>query len=170
MARRQFTGTGAIYFVPIITTKAAPTAAQIIAGVNLTGCMVRNGLKRPQAGNVVDTADASTRFNKTDVGTYGGDKMEITFHRDTKLSLDTAWTTLPRDTIGYIVAADNGFAQNAGTGIGTPTGTPTVGDRCQVWPATVNTRVPMDTAENESNKFTCELVITDEPALDAVVA
>jgi len=173
MPRRQFTGLGDIRFAvgaTAVANIAAPTVAEITAAVRLTPYMTRNGLKRPQSGNTVDVADASSLFNKTGPGTYGGDALEYTGHRDSKGSDDDAWTTLPRGTIGFWIITDWGWAQAAGTGLGTSGGTPTIGDRCEVWPGTIISREPADTGENESNKFVARSAVTDEPNLDAVVA
>lgn len=170
MPRRQFTGLGDIRFAATIANIAAPTVAEITAAVRLTPYMTRDGLTRPQTGNTVDVADAASLFNATGPGTYGGDAMEIKLHRDSKGSDDDAWTTLPRGVIGYAVVTDWGWAQNAGTGLGTTGGTPTIADRCEVWPITVISREPVSTAENESNKFTVRCAVTAEPNLDAVVA
>lgn len=170
MPRRQFTGLGDIRFATTVANIAAPTVAEISAAVRLTPYMLRDGLTRPQAGNTVDVADAESRFNKTEPGTYGGDAMELKLHRDSKGSDDDAWTTLVRDAIGYVIITDWGWAQNAGTGLGTTTGTPTIADRCEVWPVTVISREPMQTGDNVNNRFTARLSVRAEPNLDAVVA
>lgn len=170
MARRQFAGLGDIRFCPTVTNVNAPTAAEVTAGTRLTTLMTRDGLKRPSSGNTVDASDASTLFNATSPGTYGGDAMEIKFYRDSKSATDTAWTTLARGTSGYIVASDFGWAQSGTTGLGSSTGTPTIADRCEVYPVTVISRENMDTAENENRKFVVKLSITSDPAQDAVVA
>lgn len=170
MPRTQFTGRGDLRFVPTVTTLAAPTAAQIIAGTRLTPLNLRDGLTRPQSGETMDIADAASRFNKRAAGTFGGDAMELTFHRDSKASSDIAWSTLAPQTSGYIVVTDWGWAQSGTTGLGTTSGTPTAGDRCEVYPVEVISREPTPNADNENRRFVARLAITDDPALDAVVA
>lgn len=170
MSRRQFAELGDIRFVPTIVNTAAPTAAEVIAGTRITPQMLRDGLSRPQEGNTADASDAASLYNKQAPGTFGGQPMTIKCYRDSKSATDVAWTTLARLTSGYIVVTDWGWAQAAGTGLGSNTGTPTAGDRCEVWPITVNSRAMMDTAENENAKFTATCVVTDVPNQNAVVA
>lgn len=172
MARIQFTGTGSVLFVTAVADKDAPTATELGTGaVKLTPFLTRDGLKTPATGNTIDLSDASSRFNKTGPGSYGGDAAELTCFRDSKSANDIAWTTLPPGTVGYLVVARFGWNQDAGTdGVGTAASTPTAGDRCEVYPVTVISRAMADTADNEASKFSVTLAITDEPAFDAVVA
>lgn len=170
MPRYGITGRIAVYWVPSIASLAAPTVAEITAGVNLTPYMLRDGLKTPSTGNTIDAADAATRFNSTAPGTYGGDAGSYKGHRDSKSTTDLAWTTLVKDAAGFLVVARAGFHQNATTGLGSPTGTPTVADRCETYPSTVISRAEEDTAENQTDQFTAMLAFTGEPNQDAVVA
>ena len=170
MARIQPTGTIAIQFVPTVADKTAPTVTELGAGTDLTPFVTRDGLKTPATGNTVDISDVSDLFNSTAPGSYGGDAAELTCYRDTKESADLAWTTLPRGTTGFLVVARSGFGQDSETGMGSNDGTPTAGDRCEVYPVTVISRAMNDTADNEASKFTCSLAITAPPADDASVA
>lgn len=170
MARYGTTGNIAVLFAPTIVDMAAPTVAELAAAVNLTHHMTRDGLKTPFTGNTIDASDAGSRFNSTAPGTYGGDALEYTGHRDSKSATDLAWTTLEFGTAGYLVVARAGFGQDTTTGLGTPDGTPKAADRCEVYPITVISRAPADTADNETSKFTAQAAITAEPAQDAVVA
>jgi hypothetical protein len=160
----------AVKFVTAVAAKAAPTVTELTGGTDLTGFLTRDGLKTPATGNTVDISDASSLFNSTAPGSYGGDAAELTCYRDTLGTNDTAWTALERGTIGFLVVARAGWGQSATTGIGTNDGTPTAADRCEVYPVTVISRAMNDTADNEASKFTCSLAITAEPADDAVVA
>lgn len=170
MPRYGTTGKIAVYWVPTIASIAAPTVAEITAGTNLAPYMTRDGLKTPSTGNTIDAADAASAFNATAPGTFGGDAGSYMGHRDSKSTADTAWTTLAPGSIGFLVVARAGFHQNATTGLGTPAGTPTVADRCEVYPATVISRAEEDTAENSTDRFTANLAFTAEPKQDAVVA
>ncbi|WP_333770945.1 phage tail tube protein [Streptomyces sp. IBSBF 2435] len=170
MPRYGTTGNIAVRFAPTVVDMAAPTAAEVTAGVNLTNHMTRDGLKTPSTGNTIDAADAGSRFNATAPGTYGGDAAEYTGHRDSKTANDLAWTTLEAGTAGFLIVARAGFHQNATTGLGSPDGAPTAADRCEVYPVTVISRAPSDTGDNETAKFTAQMAITGEPVQDAVVA
>lgn len=170
MPRYGTTGNIAVLFATTIVDMDAPTVAELTAAVNLSHHMTRDGLKTPSTGNTIDASDAGSRFNSTAPGTYGGDAAEYMGHRDSKSASDLAWTTLEAGTAGFLVVARAGFHQDASSGLGTPDGTPTVADRCEVYPVTVISRAPSDTADNETAKFTAQLAITGEPVQDAVVA
>jgi hypothetical protein len=160
----------AVKFVTAVAAKAAPTVTELTGGTDLTGFLTRDGLKTPATGNTVDISDASSLFNSTAPGSYGGDAAELTCYRDTLAANDTAWTALARGTTGFLVVARNGFGQDTDTGQGTNSGTPATGDRCEVYPVTVISRAMADTADNEASKFVVSLAITQEPADSAVVA
>lgn len=170
MARYGTTGRIAIIWVPTVADPAEPTVTEITAGTNLSDHITRDGLKTPSSGNTIDAADIGSRFNKTAAGTYGGDAAEITAHRDSKSTVDLAWTTLAKDSTGFLVVARSGLGQNASTGLGTKAGPAVAGDRVEVYPVTVISRAANDTGDNETSKFTASLAITGEPEQDAVVA
>ncbi|MEU9400540.1 hypothetical protein [Streptomyces sp. NPDC048242] len=170
MPRYGTTGRIAIVFAPSVANPAAPTIAEIAAGVNLSDYVTRDGVKTPSSGNTIDASDIGSRFNKTAPGTYGGDAAELTAHRDSKGADDLAWTTLPQDAIGFLIVARAGFDQQTATGLGTKDGVAKAGDRCEVLAVTVISRAMNDTGDNETSKFTASLAITAEPEQDAVVA
>lgn len=169
MSRIQFRGTGALVWCATIASKTAPTAAEINAGVRLTLQLTNDGLDTPKSGKTIDIADASDLFDKTAPGSFGGNNGKLTFYRDTKSSLDLAWSTLPDGAVGYLLVARFGLAQDA-TGKGTPSGTATAGDRCEVWPSTVISRSPAAIADGKAQVFDCDVAFQDSPATDAVVA
>lgn len=167
MPRRMFTGLGRGVFVTAMAG-AAPTVAEIGAGVDLTGGMLRTGLTTPNTGQTIDASDAGSRFNKTQLGTRGGDAAELSSHRESKSSEDVAWNTLVDETEGWLIVSRFGWDQDAGTGLGTADGTPTAGDRIEVYPVAVISR-EMAPIGDETSRFVARLAITDEPDLDAVV-
>ena len=152
MARYIGAGNTEVFYVATLTTPSAPTAAQINAGTDLTGFLTDGGASTPLDGSTVDIADMSSRFNKTQAGTFGGQTLTAEFFRDT--SADTAYTTLPRDTVGYLVFSREGFAT---------AGTAASGDKVDVWPITVISRNMADIARNEAAKFVAECAVTDVP-------
>jgi hypothetical protein len=79
------------------------------------------------------------------------------FHRDAVSGSDTAWSTLPRGTNGYIVVGRFGL-------------TPAAAQRVEVWPISVISREMMDTADNETQKFTVTCAVPTAPNDIAVVA
>lgn len=168
--RTEFRGTGSLYWVTTIANKSAPTAAEISAGVKLHPQLTNDGLKTPKTGNTIDAADASDLFNKTIGGSYGGDTGEVTCYRDTASASDTAYTTLVDGATGFLVVARAGFGQDGTTGKGSPDGTPTAGDRCEVWPAQVITQAPVDIADGTVTRFSASISFPDSPDIHAVVA
>jgi hypothetical protein len=169
MSRQQFRGIGALVWCATISNKAAPTAAEVAAGVRLTSQLTNDGLDTPRTGKTIDIADASDLFDKTAPGSYGGDTGKLTCYRDTKTALDLAYSTLVDGAVGFLVVFRFGCAQDA-NGKGTPSGTATVGDRCEVWPATIISRAPMPIGDGKATTFDVSIAFTDSPNTDALVA
>jgi hypothetical protein len=157
MARTSSTGVIELRYVPTVANKAAPTVAEINAGVDLTPWLTRDGLDTPQGGSTVDVAGASSRYNATQSGSYGGDPISATFFRDTVAGSDTAWATLPRGTAGYFVIGRFGL-------------TPAAGERVEVWEINVISRAMVAIADNEAQRFVASMAVPSEPNDAAVVA
>lgn len=159
MARKQAVGNLRIWFVPTIASTAAPTVAEINAGVDLTGQLRRDGLKRPQDANTVDASDVSSLYNKTATGTYGGTPMELQFYRDD--TTDTAWNTLiPRATSGYFVIRPFGGSLAAIAS----------GQKVEVWQVEIASRSMNDIAQDENQRFTIVAPVLATPVDPATVA
>ena len=144
--------------VPTMADYTAPTSTEINAGTFLTTFLTDGGLSTPFDGSVVDAADMSSRFNKTQKGTFGGNPVTLEFFRDD--TTDSAWDAFPRDTVTNLVIAR--------FGISTPSepGPPAVAiaDVVDVWQVEVITRNPADVVRNELQRFTVELSVTSVPA------
>lgn len=169
MSRYGTSGQLGLYFVPTIASIAAPTVTEISAGVNLATYVTRDGIKTPASGNTVDSSVVGSAYTPQVPGTYGGDAISLTCHRGSKGGVggdDIAWSTFVRGTQGFIVIARSGWAQSSTTGLGTPSGTPTLADRCEVYPASVLTRAMADTAENQTSRFDVTLTVVADPNLE----
>lgn len=157
MPRVTFTGLGKVYWVPdptgagTVVTLAAPTVTQITSGTNITPFMRRDGLTTPQSGNVVDVSDASSRFNKTGLGTYGGDAAELKLYRDSTSASDTAWPLFKQGLYGFLVVFRFGTAAAA----------PASGDKCELYRCGVISREMAQIADNDPEMFTVSLGILD---------
>lgn len=166
MPRTIFTGVGKAFWVAdptgagTVVTLAAPTAVQVNTGVNITPFMRRDGLSRPQSGNLVDTSDASSKFNSTDLGTFGGDKITLKLYRDSLVASDTAWPLFLNGKRGFLIVFPFGLAG----------ATPAAGDRCEVYQVAVNTRPMNDIADNTPNLFSPDLAVVSPPNMDAALA
>lgn len=164
MPRQLSTGNIRVVFAPSVANIAAPTAAEINAGVDLTPQMRRDGLKTPMAGSTVDTSDAASKYNKTGVGTFGGDAWSYQGYRDS--TADTAWnalpgpsTSLPDGTAGYLIIRRFGGSSLAWA----------AAQKVEVAPVNVTARANDDIGDNPY-MFTAEFAVTGEPNLSATVA
>lgn len=159
MARRPSTGVIRVQFVPTIASTSAPTATEINAGTDLTPFMTPDGLDTPLNGSTIDVQAANDRYKATAPGSYGGDPITFRGYRDD--ATDTAYTTLARDTSGYLVVRR--FAATSGTAIASS-------QKVEVWPVTVISNNPVPTADNEAQKFECTMSVQPAPTLNATVA
>lgn len=161
MSRLMFPGTGKLRWVTTLSSTTAPTAVQINAGVDLTPWLRQDGLNRTVTANETDTADARDTFNRSDIGTYDA-TCEVTFLRDSVAGTDTAFTTLPRGTRGFLVVAPFGWAGAATTA--------TAADRCEVWTGVVTALGPETEGANKAQVIKVTFALPDAPVLNAVVA
>lgn len=144
-----------ISWVTTIASVTAPTTAEMAAGTELTGYL--STLDTPLEGESVDSSDLSSAFNKSVAGTYGGGASG-TFYRDD--TTDTAWTTLPRNTLGHLVIRRFGGS----------TVDYASSDSVEVWPARVIARSPSSLDRNSVQVFNVNFATVDEPTLAATIA
>lgn len=157
MARRQSIGQIRVWFVASIPNIAAPVAATINAGVDLTPQMRRDGFKAPRSPNMVDASDASDLNDKQSTGTRGVGPLVYTAYRDDVT--DTAWTTLTENLAGFIVVRRFGGSTVAAA----------AGHKVEVYPVEVSSRAPADIAENENQRFDATLAVTGAADMNATV-
>lgn len=156
MARFIPDGKIKVHYVPTIANTSSPKMTEINAGTNLTPFL--RGLSTPFEGSVVDVSDVSSAFNKTAAGTFGGQPVNAEFYRDDVAANDTAYNLLPRGTKGNIVISRRG-------GSGTD-GAIATGDKVDVWPIEVITRMPADYRRNEPSGFAVQCAVPGVPAED----
>jgi hypothetical protein len=164
MSRIASTGVIAVKFVPTIGTKAAPTVAEIAAGVDLTGLLTRDGLNTPSEGSTIDVAGANERYNATASGSYGGQPITAKFFRDTVTGSDLAWSTLPAQTQGYLVIRRFGGSTNSSSDAFA------AAQKVEVWPIDVMDRTMLPIADNEAQKFEVRMAVPTAPVQSATVA
>lgn len=151
MPRYATPGKSEVHWVTTIANLATPTTAELNAGVDLTEfCRVMPSV--PRGLNTVDVADLSSKYEKRQVGTRGGDILSVEVFRDD--ATDTAVTTLTEDTAGFLVLARKGLA--------TP-GTFAVADEVDVYPATIGSSEDQSPGRNDADMSTISLVATDDP-------
>lgn len=157
MARLTHENNTKVHFVTTISNVAAPTAAEIAAGTNLTPYITKDGVNTPSNQNYVDSAGIDTNFDAQNVGSYGGAPLTLTMFRDDTDETDS-WDLMVYGTAGYLV-----IGRNSASGIA-------ASDVVEVWPVEMHQPVMMQTAGNEMQKFTAGFAVTSAPTLDAVVA
>lgn len=153
MARVVFEEQYKIHFLPAVASIAAPTQAEITAGTDLTAFVPKDGVQIGTSNQRVKTDDISTTFDSEIMGSWGSN-LAIKFFKDD--AADTAWTTLPRGTTGFIVIAP--YGSTAATEVGF------------VFPIECGQRELPTSAANERQSFTVPMAVTDTPDLDAVFA
>lgn len=142
----------AVHFVPTIADINAPTVAEIGAGQDLTSfaTMVETSTR----GQTRPTPALDSLFETNIPGTASAQAM-AEFYRDS--TTDTAWTTLPRGTSGYLVI--NRFNASVAAS-----------ENVEVWPIKVTTRTMLPMTSNEVQRFRVEMSVPVEPDEDATVA
>lgn len=84
--------------------------------------------------------------------------IDLTCYRHVETALDKAWTTLLRNTVGFLVVR-----------YGVPYTTPfATGDKLLVFPGAAGERKPLPTEANGGVKFSSHWYVSSQPALDAV--
>lgn len=155
MARRSPDGESRLWFIAEadLTDPTEPAASEITSdGVDLTPYLREWDF--PESGNTIDIADASSSFNKTAPGTFGGDTGTLTCYRGSEPGDDdAAWETLTRGTRGY-------FVERLFGGSDAPA---TAGDIVSVYEGTVISSALQRRARNEALTFVVSVSIEEEP-------
>jgi len=144
-----------VHLVTTTVTAGAPTAAQLNAGNPIHQQMIGD-LVLPFEGSTTDAADMSSRFNATAAGDYGGSAGTFTIHKEKAYADDTVFTSLARDTTGYLAIAPRGLA--------TP-GTFAAADRVDLWPITVLSR-SVQYGRGQTSRAAIAVSINDDPLED----
>lgn len=154
-----------VAWVPSITNKAAPTQAELNAGMLLQSTMTAGGLSGLQPSTArVDTSSLASTFSTGVNGRTSYDDIELELKRQS--GTDTIYATLTRDTAGYLVVR-TGLAE--GTAWATNQGG-SAGGSVRVYPAQCGEVSHRDPEENSLERYGVPLTITDKPELRAVVA
>lgn len=155
MSKTTSEGKVKVHYVPTIADKAAPTAAEIAAGTNLTPFTPTAGLAADFNQNNASINMLDDGFNAEDIGTEGA-TLVLTFTRDEVAANDDAWDLFVRGLSGFIVISRFGA--------------PVATSRVEVWPIRAHRAVPLAPAENEYQQARVNCAVTGQPELRAVVA
>jgi hypothetical protein len=148
-----------VFWVSSISNIAAPTVAELNAGISLTATMTPDGLQNFQ----LDTADipnatlAST-FDSVDVGRVSSKNAALRLFKTT--ATDTIYNTLVKGTAGNVVVRrdiDQSTAFASSQAI-------------EVYPSKCGETRRIDPAANEETMYEIPIKMTAQPNLRAVVA
>lgn len=137
-----------------VADPTAPTDAEVAGATDITGFI--SSLDTPLDGDAVDSSDLSSAFNKTVAGKFGGN-VNATMYRDD--TADTAFTTFPRGTTGFLIIRRFGGSDVAMT----------TGDDVDVWNLRVITRSDNTLDDNTVQAFTVNFAALDEPEINVTV-
>lgn len=148
-----------VYWVTTIANIQAPTTTELNAGIALQSTMTADGL----AGFNPATADVDTSALDSTFTTMVNGRTSFsntTLRLKKQLSGDTIFTTLIRDTAGFVVVRRSVAASTAWT----------TAQACEVYPAVCEEVSRMDPAPNTIERYEVGIKITSAPALRAAVA
>lgn len=151
-----------VTWVTTIANQAAPTVAELGAGIDLECQVTPDGLGREASDESVDTSRLCSVFTTQQVGRTSFE-VSLTLVRLDESVVgveDEAYHTLGKGTRGFLVVRDN-----------LPSGTAyAASQELEVYPVQAGTRSKAAPAANELQTFTLPLMVTGDPSLAAVVA
>lgn len=148
-----------VSWVPTIANIAAPTTTELNAGMLLQTLLTADGLAgfQPETAKV-DTSSLASTFNTARNGRTSFDSPMLTLKKqDTG---DTAYTTLIRDAVGYIVVRTS-LTEGTAWASAQPV---------RVYPVQCGEVQHVDVEENSLERYQVPLTITSTPNLRAAVA
>jgi hypothetical protein len=148
-----------VYWVTTIASQNAPTVAELNAGIALQSTLTADGLNgfNPDTADV-DTSALDSTFNTT---VNGRTSFSNTMLRLKKQSgTDTIFTTLTRDTAGYVVIRRSIASTTAWASA----------QAVEVYPAQCGEVSRMDPAPNTVERYEIPIKVTASPSLRAAVA
>lgn len=157
MPRFNRRGTEQVRLVTAIVDPAAPTAAEIDAGVDLHP-VLRSLTGFTTSVEDLDAADQSSDFNKTIPGGETPEASAMTFYGgdDDADTEETVRAAFIEGTERYVVF--------------TPRGAPVAGDPADVFPVRIKANNDDKTVENAAATFTVQMSIYESPNKQVTIA
>lgn len=148
-----------VYWVTSIANINAPTTTELNAGMDLTSTLTADGLSgfNPNTADV-DTSSLASTFTTNVNGRTSFSNTQLTLKRQS--GTDTIFTTLTRDTAGYVVIRRSITQSTSWAST----------QACEVYPALCEEISRMDPAPNTVERYVIGIKITSSPALRAAVA
>jgi len=148
-----------VYWVTTIANIAAPTTTELNAGIDLTSTLTADGLSGLQPDTAdVDTSSLASTFNTMVNGRSSFSNTRLRLKKQS--GTDTIFTTLVRDTAGYLVirrSVTQATAWASSQGV-------------EVYPALCGEVARMDPEPNTVERYEIPIKITATPNLRAAVA
>jgi hypothetical protein len=148
-----------VYWVPTIANINTPTTTELNAGIALQSTLTADGLN----GLNPDTADVDTSALDSTFTTNVNGRTSfsnVTLRLKKQSGTDTIFTTLVRDTAGYLVVRRSVTSSTVWT----------TAQAIEVYPALCEEVSRMDPAPNTVERYEVGLKITASPSLRAAVA
>jgi hypothetical protein len=148
-----------VYWVTTIANIAAPTTTELNAGIDLTSTLTADGLSglQPETADV-DTSSLASTFNTMVNGRTSFSNTRLRLKKQS--GTDTIFTTLTRDTAGYLVvrrSVTQSTSWASAQGV-------------EVYPALCGEVARMDPEPNTVERYEIPIKITSTPNLRAAVA
>jgi hypothetical protein len=159
MGKLVHDGNTKVHFLPSVANVAAPTAAEITAGDDITGAIPSDGVNVTNTRNNASVSMLDSAFTPEQVGTWGAG-ITLKFTRDPDGASD------PAGDVAFALFAERG----PGFLVISRFGDPVAGSIVEVYPVENHKPSPLATAENEYQMFEVQLAVTDEPNYLAEVA
>ena len=159
MADSLTDGRTRVMWVTTIANIAAPTVAELNAGINLTSLMTPDGLVgfEPETADV-DTSALDSTFDTKVAGraSFSGTMLRLKKQTGT----DTTYNTLVRDLAGFVVVRRDITASTANT----------IGDKDEVYPSVLGEVRNLPPEGNSLHKYEVPVKVSTTPNLRATVA
>lgn len=148
-----------VYWVTSIGNINAPTTAELNAGIALQSTMTADGLNGFQPATAdVDTSALDSTFSTMVNGRTSFSNTSLRIKKQS--GTDTIFTTLVRDTAGYVVIRRSVTASTAWASA----------QAIEVYPALCGEVSRMDPEPNSVERYEIPIKITSSPALRSAVA
>jgi hypothetical protein len=148
-----------VYYVASISNIAAPTVAELNAGIRLDQLITADGYIgfRPETADVPTTPLSGTfNTNKNGRVSFSGTMLRIKKQDGT----DTVYDTLVKDTEGYLVERRSSSAGTAWA----------AAQKAKVFPIVCGETAWLDPEENTVERYEVPIKMRDQPELRATVA
>jgi hypothetical protein len=148
-----------VAWVASIANIAAPTVAELNAGLDLTPRITPDGLKIDPSTADVDTSSLASRFDTKETGRVGFEN-ELTLKRGSTTPEDLPYNTLLYGVHGNLVVRRGLDYETAWT----------IGQQVEVYPTACGEPANVSPAPNEVMKFTSPQKVVSAPNTRSLVA